>query len=211
MTKPAETKLSDTQLVLLSTASQRDDSIIPIHERLKGSVATGVGNRLLSLGLAEERQAGGNQPGWRDDVDGERLVLVITRLGLAAIGVDEDCIDEKPARTDSATPTDEQGSGQSKAVLPARPTSRPGSKKALVIGMLWQGDGASIDEIAAATGWLAHTVRAFLTGLRKAGLSIETIRHAGEKSRYRVADRLTQNVDTEAAAPEAPSAPAEAV
>ncbi|MDQ0439892.1 hypothetical protein QO014_004298 [Kaistia dalseonensis] len=37
-----------------------------------------------------------------------------------------------------------------------------------------------------ATGWLAHTIRAFLTGLRKAGMAVETIRQSGEPTRYRL-------------------------
>ena len=47
--------------------------------------------------------------------------------------------------------------------------SRAGSKISGVIGALERGSGATIDEIVAATGWLPHTARAALTGLRKRG------------------------------------------
>ncbi len=48
-------KLSDTQLVLLSAASQRPDGVIPINDRLKGGVAKAVGEKLITLGLAAEQ------------------------------------------------------------------------------------------------------------------------------------------------------------
>lgn len=47
------------------------------------------------------------------------------------------------------------------------------SKKDRVIALLRRDGGASLDEITEATGWLPHTARAMLTGLRKTGLTIE--------------------------------------
>ena len=63
---------------------------------------------------------------------------------------------------------------------------REGSKQALVVGMLVRTGGASIDELMAATGWLAHTTRAAMTGLRKRGHVVD--RAAGEDGRsvYRI-------------------------
>ena len=46
---------------------------------------------------------------------------------------------------------------------------RAGSNIGSVIGALERCPGATIDEIAALTGWLPHTTRAALTGLRKRG------------------------------------------
>lgn len=48
-------------------------------------------------------------------------------------------------------------------------TPRPESKIAKVTGLLERSDGASLDEMVAATGWLPHTTRAALTGLKKKG------------------------------------------
>lgn len=45
--------------------------------------------------------------------------------------------------------------------------SRPGSKQALVIDILKQQGDTTLADIVAATGWLPHTSRAALTGLRK--------------------------------------------
>ena len=37
--------------------------------------------------------------------------------------------------------------------------TREGTKQALLVGMLGRAEGATIDEIVAATGWQPHTVR----------------------------------------------------
>jgi uncharacterized protein DUF3489 len=64
---------------------------------------------------------------------------------------------------------------------------RAGSKQALVTEMLSANGGATLDALVKATGWLPHTTRAALTGLRKRGFSIERTREAGEASMYRIA------------------------
>ena len=56
---------------------------------------------------------------------------------------------------------------------PAGPSApRGGSKLARVIALLERDHGATIEELIAATGWLAHTTRAALTGLRKRGYAV---------------------------------------
>ena len=56
---------------------------------------------------------------------------------------------------------------------PARPSApRGGSKLARLIALLERDRGATIAELIAATGWLAHTTRAALTGLRKRGYAV---------------------------------------
>ncbi len=59
------------------------------------------------------------------------------------------------------------------------------SKIAAVTTLLGRAEGASLDELIAATGWLPHTMRAALTGLRKKGHSIERSSVDG-KSHYRI-------------------------
>ena len=54
----------------------------------------------------------------------------------------------------------------------ANSAPRPNSKTALIIGLLSRTGGASLDEMAAATGWQPHTTRAALTGLRKKGHTV---------------------------------------
>jgi len=49
---------------------------------------------------------------------------------------------------------------------------RGGSKLARVMGLLERDHGATMEELIAATGWLAHTTRAALTVLRKRGYAV---------------------------------------
>jgi hypothetical protein len=63
---------------------------------------------------------------------------------------------------------------------------RAGSKQALLIEMLAREGGASMDELTAATGWLPHTTRAAVTGLRKKGHVITRAKRADGASVYRI-------------------------
>ena len=72
-------QLSDTQLVILSTAIQRDDhNILPLPERLKGGAASKVVNSLIGKGLVEEVEAKRGDLIWRDTGDGHGVTLVAT-------------------------------------------------------------------------------------------------------------------------------------
>jgi hypothetical protein len=51
---------------------------------------------------------------------------------------------------------------------PAKAEARAGSKKALLLELLRAQGGASLDDLTKATGWLPHTTRAAITGVRKA-------------------------------------------
>lgn len=55
---------------------------------------------------------------------------------------------------------------KAKSVTPTETSTVP-SKKDAVITLLGRPQGASLAEIVDATGWLPHTARAMLTGLRK--------------------------------------------
>ena len=50
---------------------------------------------------------------------------------------------------------------------------REGSKLAAVADLLRREGGATIEQLADAMGWLPHTTRAALTGLRKRGFGID--------------------------------------
>jgi hypothetical protein len=55
---------------------------------------------------------------------------------------------------------------------PGTERSRAQSKIAMVLALLERSEGATLDEMIEATGWLPHTTRAALTGLKKKGHSI---------------------------------------
>ncbi len=58
---------------------------------------------------------------------------------------------------------------------PARPRKpREGTKQQQVLAMLRRPEGATVAQIADATGWQAHTVRGFFAGLkRRQGIAVE--------------------------------------
>jgi hypothetical protein len=58
------------------------------------------------------------------------------------------------------------------------------SKQTLIKDLLAREEGATLDEMIAATGWLPHTTRAALTNLRKKGIAIDKAKVEGV-TRYR--------------------------
>jgi Protein of unknown function (DUF3489) len=133
-------------------------------------------------------------PVWREDDDGRSISLMITRAGRDAIGVDEGREAKQAPRSDrktgSRSPSHGKGDGSKSSGSTPPPLNvtspRSGSKQARVIEMLSASRGATLDALVEATGWLPHTTRAALTGLRKRGFSIERSRGAGEASLYRI-------------------------
>ena len=55
-----------------------------------------------------------------------------------------------------------------------------------MLGLLKRPEGASIDQLVAATGWLPHTARAALTGLKKKGHKVASEKLDGQTRVYRV-------------------------
>ena len=60
------------------------------------------------------------------------------------------------------------------------------TKAAIVSKLLARPRGASLGDITAATGWQAHSIRAFLTGLRKKGISLEREQRRDGATGYRI-------------------------
>ena len=75
----------------------------------------------------------------------------------------------------------------------AKDEPRSGTKIATVIGMLATERGATIGELVRTTGWLPHTTRAALTGLRKRGYVLAIDRSNRERgSVYRIEAKIDQ-------------------
>jgi len=65
--------------------------------------------------------------------------------------------------------------------------SKPTTKKSQLIRMLSRKSGADVPGISKKLGWLPHTTRAALSGLRKAGFEITSEKSGGgQPSRYRI-------------------------
>jgi Protein of unknown function (DUF3489) len=194
------TRLSDTQLVILSAAAQRDDlSVLPLPDSLtlKGGALNKVMDSLRNRGLI--RVLGG---------DGGPERVVVTSEGMAAIGVEADD-DEAPAAADTAptsaeapAPASEANGAKKRAKAGAakgkkarttaratgepeaagepttKSTPRTGTKQALMIDRLKRPEGATVEQIAEATGWQHHTIRGAISGAlkKKLGLTIEATR-----------------------------------
>lgn len=73
---------------------------------------------------------------------------------------------------------------------PTRGKTRGGTKQALLIDLLSQPDGATIEEMMKATGWLSHTVRGAMAGALKKRLSmkIDSSKVEGRGRVYRIVD-----------------------
>src|SRR3712207_1086930 len=95
------TKLTETQLAILSSAAKRHDHGVVLPERLKGQAARNSVERLISRGLVEEVRATGELPVWRHDDQGI-FALRITGAGLVAIGIEPEVegTSERPSERD---------------------------------------------------------------------------------------------------------------
>ena len=169
-------KLSDTQLVILTAAAQRESgaALLPLASlKTKGGALTAVLKSLLKRGLLEERSATANDETWREDDDGRPVTLVITGPGLEAIGLD-------------AEPNSNAVATASATAITAR---RAGTKQAMLIDLLRRKNGTTLDEMVAATGWQAHSVRGAMSAAlkKKLGLTITSEKIEGRGRVYRIA------------------------
>jgi hypothetical protein len=120
----------------------------------------------------------------------------LTEAGLKAIVVDEIEAVESASEISPAAPGEDPkcavdlGSPVGCAAPPtviAAP--REGSKLATVVSLLRREGGATIDQLAAAMGWLPHTTHAALAGLRKRGIGIDRRKAKDERvSSYVIVD-----------------------
>jgi hypothetical protein len=144
--------LSDTQRAILTAAATTDDRLVrPDHVQLKGGAVRIVLQSLVRKSLLEELPADGGAHAWWDGEAGS-VALRVTDEGCEAVGI----------APSSAQPA----SAAAKAF-------RTRTKQAALIALLQRDEGATIQEMVAATGWLPHTVRGALAGALKKRLGIE--------------------------------------
>lgn len=74
-------------------------------------------------------------------------------------------------------------------VAPAAQPEKSAKKSAMVLALLERPEGATLDQLVAATGWLPHTTRAALTGLRKNGYVVESLKPSDGPRVYRVSGK----------------------
>jgi hypothetical protein len=199
-------KLTDAQLVMMSAAARREDHCLTLPETMKGATVGKVSAKLLNLGAVREIRAKAGIPVWRRDEAGVRFALKLTTAGLKAIAVDEapqdaiEPIGAPPVNPRPGAKTADPGDVGEDAQTRV---PRKGSKLAQVVDLLRRFDGATILRLTEATGWLPHTTRAALTGLRKRGYAVVLERAGAGDSVYRIpgaaADGEDRIVRTDAA------------
>ncbi len=184
------TKLSDTQLVILSAAAQRaDHSLLPFPQSLtaKGAALDKVIATLRKRKLIEERRIVDGADEWRRDADNRAYGLSLTTAGLLALGVEETDKD-KPAVAAAAMPSKRKTAAahprrkgkKASSVTSKRRSALPQSKQGLVIQMLRRQSGVTIDDIVAKTGWQPHSVRGFFSGLVRKKLNLPLVSDVGK-------------------------------
>ncbi|MDI3338871.1 DUF3489 domain-containing protein [Defluviimonas aestuarii] len=83
----------------------------------------------------------------------------------------------------------------------AKPPAKRATKKDQLIRMLGAAAGADVITISTKLGWQVHTVRAALTGLRKAGYDMVAEKPGqGKPARYRIVGTPMGTVQADAAA-----------
>ncbi|WP_336491460.1 DUF3489 domain-containing protein [Methylobacterium nigriterrae] len=166
-------RLHPTQLTLLRSAAAREDHLLACPEGLSPRAAKALAAKLIRFEIAELVTVTAEQPCWGNEASGP-IGLRLTPAGLAEL---------RPEAPESAASslTDEEPS------IAAQGQPRPGTKQALVLALLRREQGATLEDLIGATGWLPHSTRAALTGLRKRGYSLSRDRNEDSQTFYRLA------------------------
>ncbi len=204
-------QVSDTQLVILSAAAQRADlSVLPLPDslNLKGGALNKVMDSLRNRGMIRAIGADGGP---------ERVVITsegMTAIGVEPEGTEEPTdgtaveapqpASEADGATTPAKTKPVKGRGKAKATKAAaaasepkaapggeptaKPTPRAGTKQAQMIELLKRPEGATVEQIAEATGWQHHTIRGAISGAlkKKLGLTVTSEKPEHGERVYRI-------------------------
>lgn len=154
--------LSKTEEKILIEAAGREGGLLQLPESMKEVTRARVLGKFETADLIVPAGPQGDDP-------------ALTPAGYRAVG-------RKPPRVSSRKAEDAAPS-----VSAGSPLSRPGTKKELVAELLGRPEGASLDELIAATGWLPHTTRAALSRIRSAGQELTKSPREDGRTAYRIA------------------------
>ena len=179
------TKLTNIQLKILSQAAQQENGVAFIPERTGTTALRKLSESLVERKLMREILTKPGMPIWRKGEDGRSISLVILKAGRDLI-LEHGESPPSEKRIFSIKGSEVEPNYHLTST-PSLAEPRAGSKLALVIAMLSNETGASLKALAEMAGWLPHTTRATLTGLRKRGFLIERVKHHELGSVYRIA------------------------
>jgi len=174
--------------------------------------------KLIATGLVKEIRAKAGAPVWRrDEQAGQSYALKVTAAGAKAIAIGEGLASDEAregggqrqqvATTDSGIVREATADVAAADAAPSLSSPRGGTKLAQVVELLQRDHGATLDELVAATGWLPHTTRAALAGLRKRGYAVTIDRSDKQRgSTYRA--RLDGIIEAGQAAAQSDDPPA---
>src|SRR5262245_60291645 len=98
-------KLTDTQLAILSAASRRVDHGVDLPTNVTDEAVRKSGDELIRAGMLEEVRAKGSLLAWRRDAEAGPMALRITKQGLEAIGAKDDSLSALTRTSVNAAPT----------------------------------------------------------------------------------------------------------
>ena len=101
--------------------------------------------------------------------------------------------DERPEKTALKPKPRSKGADTAPVSVSSPDLPRASTKRAMLIGMLERAQGASVAEIGQRLGWLPHTVRAAITGLRHAGREVTRSKNESGQTVYRLAPVESQD------------------
>lgn len=94
----------------------------------------------------------------------------------------------RSAASESGTKVPGQAAPKATVSKPAEAAPKRRTKAFMVEGLLARKKGATLGAMCEATGWQAHTCRAFLTGLRKKGKEVARDKAVAGKAIYRLVE-----------------------
>jgi hypothetical protein len=195
------TYLSDTARVVLAAAAQRADLsvlLFPDGVKAKGGAEQKVLAGLKNRGFVRVIETPGRP---------QRVVITREGMAAIGVEAEDDETGDEtgpagagtaattaepapagdtpaPAAETDGGPVSAKRRAKAKAAKPGKdapaekPTPRAGTKQALMIELLKRPEGATVEQIAAATGWQKHTIRGAISGAlkKKLGLTVEATR-----------------------------------
>lgn len=187
-------RLTDTHLIILSSAAQRADGLVlPVPDTVRASPekVQKILHQLLNAGLIGEQPLQLGQDTWREAEEGGRFTLMLTDAGKAQLAASETMVkgDETEANVPSSkhAATVASRAQQSKGASASAPTkkstanekgrsARPATqpveppaagKIGTLVKLFSRKSGATIEEAIKATGWQAHSIRGAISGALK--------------------------------------------